>query len=252
MRRLTRFVCVFLPDFHARSKPFTQADKMRTAAAANKSAHEKLLSETRLQFGRMNSELSLARSERNTLRTQIEQSTSQQAAEQTASDQQLAGLQAQITSLETALTQAKREAEEAKLRLSQSTTAESLSEPLVCRFGHDKNSILTRVRLRLPCRVKSSLCRVKNELSTNNSLQNRLATRKRRQLTIRSLRFVVILSYLSSQLSAISRGSKNVMSACWRITRSSYGRRCVFEGGYIFFSLYPKRCAVLRKHWRRK
>ena len=91
---------------------FAQADKMRTAAATNKSAHEKLLSETRLQFRRMNSELSLARSERNTLRTQIERSTSQQAAEQTASVQQLASLRAQVASLETALTQAKREAED--------------------------------------------------------------------------------------------------------------------------------------------
>ena len=103
---------------------------MRTAAATNKGAHEKLLNETKLQFGRMNSELSQVRSERDTLRIQLQQSASQQTTEQAASDQQLADLRAQVASLDAALAQARREAEEARLRLPQGTT-ESPPEPLV-------------------------------------------------------------------------------------------------------------------------
>jgi hypothetical protein len=52
--------------------------------ATNKRAHEKLLNEMKLQFGRMNSELSQVRSEREALRIQLQQFAPQQTAEQTA------------------------------------------------------------------------------------------------------------------------------------------------------------------------
>lgn len=87
---------------------------MRTAAATNKAAHEKLLSETRLQFGRINAEMSQARSERDSLRNQLQQATNQQSADQSTSNQQLVSLQVELSSVQAALLQARQEAAEAK------------------------------------------------------------------------------------------------------------------------------------------
>lgn len=105
---------------------------MRTAAKENKAAHEKLIGETRLQFGRLNTELSAARNERDALKKEMQQATSQTTADQSAVSQQLGVAQSRIASLEASLSEARREADEAKRSLANhNTSAGASSEQVV-------------------------------------------------------------------------------------------------------------------------
>lgn len=116
---------------------------MRTAAATNKAAHEKLLSETRLQFGRINAEMSQARSERDTLRNQLQQAANQQTVDQTTSNQELVNLQIELSSVQAALLQARQEAAEAK----QNASGAAPSDQIVSSRQYISCQLLIRIIL---------------------------------------------------------------------------------------------------------
>lgn len=127
---------------------------MRSAAATNKAAHEKLLSETRLQFGRINAEISQARSERDALRNQLEQSSTQQSVDQTASNAQHSRLQAELSSTQAALAQARQEAADAKQLATSGASSEQLVKtPLLEVLNHrmtDTSILIDQYPVRAP------------------------------------------------------------------------------------------------------
>ena len=58
--------------------------------------------------------------------------------------------------------------------------------------------------------------------------------------------------YFNSQLTVIPRGSKNVMSVCWRITRSLFGKRSVFDQCPYWLPLDAETCVTRSECWKGK
>jgi predicted nucleic acid-binding Zn-ribbon protein len=89
-------------------------ERLRVAAANHKAAYDKLVGDTKTQFGRLNGELSQARRERDALRSELQQLTSTQSSQHSSTNDEVINLRAHILSLENSLAQMQKDLEEAR------------------------------------------------------------------------------------------------------------------------------------------